>query len=190
MEIKIEITTKFKKLLNTIQEQQSLENNDNCINYQHVNKDGYGSVQLIKNNVKYHYLAHRVIYQLYYNDNITSNDIICHSCDNPSCINPKHLFKGTHNDNVQDKVSKHRQAKGINNGRYTTGYYSKYNPIEKPKAEFKTLYNRSLSLEEVIELKEIIKNKGNKTLKKLSEELGVKYQTLRDLNCGRIYANI
>ena len=33
------------------------------------------------------------------------------------CINPEHLVKGTHNDNVQDRVSRNRSAIGINNGR-------------------------------------------------------------------------
>lgn len=38
---------------------------------------------------------------------------ICHSCDNRACCNPKHLFLGTRQDNVDDMVSKDRQAKGF-----------------------------------------------------------------------------
>jgi len=33
---------------------------------------------------------------------------ICHRCDRPGCINPKHLFQGTHSDNIQDARKKHR----------------------------------------------------------------------------------
>jgi hypothetical protein len=42
---------------------------------------------------------------------------VCHTCDNPLCINPDHLFLGTHTENQQDKFNKNRQAKGVTHGR-------------------------------------------------------------------------
>lgn len=35
-----------------------------------------------------------------------------HHCDNPACVNPTHLYAGTHSANVQDKVRRNRQARG------------------------------------------------------------------------------
>lgn len=95
---------------------------DECINYPILNRDGYGLFQTTgTNREKLRFLMHRVSYQVFTKEDINSNDIICHICDNPACINPKHLFKGTHADNVRDRVNKNRSASGENNGRYIDG---------------------------------------------------------------------
>lgn len=55
-------------------------------------------------------LAHRIAWS--YPDYLIPDGLcILHSCDNPKCCNPKHLFLGTQLENIQDKVNKNRQSK-------------------------------------------------------------------------------
>ena len=54
--------------------------------------------------------AHVVSWKIYNNmRRINENEEIMHSCDNPPCVNPHHLSKGTNKDNVDDMVQKGRQ---------------------------------------------------------------------------------
>ena len=70
------------------------------------NSGGYGTCGIVLNEKKF-YLAHRLSFYLA-NGHLTEGLDVCHKCDNPSCINPDHLFEGTVSDNLNDMVSKNR----------------------------------------------------------------------------------
>ena len=59
--------------------------------------------------------AHRVAYELV-NGPIQDRQEVCHSCDNPACCNPSHLFLGTHKDNMLDAINKNRFVEGEADG--------------------------------------------------------------------------
>jgi hypothetical protein len=56
-------------------------------------------------------LAHRHVYKNEIGE-IADGMLVCHTCDNPSCVNPEHLFIGTNDDNMKDRDKKNRVAHG------------------------------------------------------------------------------
>lgn len=87
----------------------SLIDSNGCWNYQgYLDKDGYPS---IKYNGKTHRLSRMCF--LVFNGVEPNKMLVCHTCDNPTCVNPLHLFLGTAKDNIQDCVSKDRKWKRL-----------------------------------------------------------------------------
>lgn len=47
--------------------------------------------------------AHRVAYRLFVGP-LADDDLVCHKCNNTICVEPDHLYKGTHQDNAYDAI--------------------------------------------------------------------------------------
>lgn len=71
-----------------------------------ISGNGYGNFSICHKS----YTAPRVSYKMFI-DEIPDGMYVCHICDNPACVNPGHLFIGTHRENLDDMLKKGRSAK-------------------------------------------------------------------------------
>ena len=129
-----------------------IKSEDECWNWTACKiNTGYGQFGI---NYKI-YKAHRISW-IIHNCDIPEGLLICHTCDNPSCCNPKHLFLGTAKDNTQDMIKK---------GRYYTGNHKGLNTGIKNG-------NTKLTEEQVLEIRQKY-IPWEYTQKMLADEYGV-----------------
>lgn len=114
--------------------------------------DGYGCFDIVDGS---RILAHRLAYYLYYRID-PRNKLVCHTCDNPKCCNPNHLFLGDSQDNVKDSVKKKRHSSVILKGENRPGSKLKEEQIKEIR------FKRSLGF----------------TLEMLAEEYNIDFTTI------------
>lgn len=87
---------------------------DGCWEWQGCRDDrGYGVIGISRVTVR----THRLAYCLFVG--AIGDSHVLHRCDNPPCVNPRHLFLGTHQDNMRDKEQKGRAKYGEQTRRLT-----------------------------------------------------------------------
>lgn len=153
------------------------KNRDLCWNWNGFvqnEKKPYGvfSLRGKKYNVKKTYTASRFAYFLHYNIDPLELCVL-HKCDNPQCVNPNHLFLGTNDDNIKDKVQKGRQAKNEcwNKGKETKFRLWDNKNCKATKEDFlemKSIYEQNkMSVNELAEKFKISKRAVSKGIRAL-----------------------
>jgi hypothetical protein len=136
-----------------------------CWEWNGSKRNGYGRMIIGSrtDGTRKYVSTHRLSYELHYGE-IPKGMEVCHKCDNPSCVNPYHLFLGTRQDNIDD-----RERKGRNN---------------PPKGEKHP--KAKLTEADVLGIRE--KRLLGKSFGKLAEEYGVNKKTIINAVTGKTWS--
>lgn len=147
----------------------------------------YGS---IKHNGEY-LAAHRASWMAHKGE-IPAGLHVLHSCDVPLCINPDHLFLGTHQDNMDDKERKGRgnQPSGLRNGRHTKpwrtvrgiAHYAHKHPESRQGAKNG---RARLTAEQVLEIRTSPESNAA-----IGRRLGITKTTIRSIRLRKLWRHI
>ena len=147
-----------------------LPNANGCMLWSKITtKRGYAVIRL-RSEDRRRMLAHRYSYELHYGT-FDQSLHVCHKCDNRACMAPDHLFLGTNEDNMMDKMSKGRQAKGSS---ITLGW--------------KTHPSVKLTHKDVLEIRVLLTN--GELIKSIAEKFKVERRTISDIKNNRRWTHV
>jgi len=103
---------RYRPIIERFEEKFEVDPITNCWNWiAGKHNRGYGHFHIFGMKKKSQF-AHRVSLHIYRDFDLSSPLSVCHKCDNTSCVNPDHLFIGSHKDNMRDMVNKKRNKPG------------------------------------------------------------------------------
>ncbi len=140
---------------------------DDCWNWLAGGRgNGYGALKFKGKVID----AHRFSWILH-NGKIPKGKFVLHKCDNRKCINPNHLFLGTHVDNMIDAYGKGRLKLPVRT-QFKAGFFPANAKITKEKA---------------IEVYQYIQSNPNKTKLEIATIFGIGHSTAKDIASKRVY---
>lgn len=148
------------------------------------NKKGYGRCN-VRGTV---YLAHRLSYFICFRYDPGSLCVL-HHCDNPACVNPKHLFIGSKADNNEDMRSKGRAADQIGTHARISGdkHGRKTKPESFPRGE--NIHNAKIKDSQVLYIVNSF-NTRTRTAKELASEFNCHYSTIYNIVTNKSYIHV
>lgn len=136
--------------------------------------DGYG--KFTRDNVTVR--AHRMAYILAHGE-IDDTILVCHTCDNPPCVRPIHLFLGTNLDNVADRV---RKGRGLYGDRNPSRIY----PERQVRGNTHPLAR--LTADAIPQIRAM--RATGQTYAEIAPHFGVHCDTIRDVILGRTWQHV
>lgn len=135
--------------------------------------------------------AHRFMYRLACGKD-PAGLFVCHSCDNPRCVNPAHLYLGTAADNAADRSRRGRSAKGDRSPyRLNPGSYggSRSGPVKHPE-RYRGENNGRARLNSLTVRRILERHQGGETQASLAKIYGVAPSTVSGIAQGRLWREV